>query len=70
LDAVAEGQPFRFIDPKTNVEFVVLRADVYVRAKALVAGDEVAPEAMYPLLAEIAPEDWEDASAYGISSKP
>lgn len=27
---------------------------------------EAEPEAMYPLLAELAPEDWEDASAYGV----
>lgn len=70
LDAVAKGEPFRFIAPKTQMEFVVLRADVYDRVKELVAGDDVDPETMYPLLAEIVPEDWEDPSVYGIGPKP
>jgi hypothetical protein len=69
LGAVAKGQPFRFITPETNNEYVVIRADLYDRAKELLAGDDVAPETMYPLLAEIAPEDWEDPSVYGITPK-
>ena len=48
---------------------MVLRADVYDRVKGLFAGD-VDPETMYPLLAEISPEDWEDPSVYGITAKP
>jgi hypothetical protein len=70
LEAVAKGEPFRFIAPKTNIEFVVVRADVYDRVKELFGDNEVDPEAMYPLLAEIAPEDWDDPSVYGISTKP
>ena len=62
LDAVANGEPFRFICPKTSIEFIVLRADVYDRVKELFAEHDVDPEWMYPLLAEIAPEDWEDPS--------
>ncbi len=70
LEAVAKGEPFRFIAPTTNIEFVVLRADVYDRVKELFANDDVDPETMYPLLAEIVPEDWEDPSVYGISPEP
>jgi len=29
--AVAKGEPFRFTAPETDIEFVVLRADVYDR---------------------------------------
>jgi hypothetical protein len=70
LDAAAKGEPFRFIAPGTTIEFVVVRADVYDRVKALFADDETDPETMYPLLADIAPEDWEDPSVYGVSPKP
>jgi hypothetical protein len=70
LEAVAKGEPFWFTAPERDIEFVVLRADVYDRVKALFAGDDVDPETMYPLLAEISPEDWEDPSVYGITSKP
>ena len=27
------------------------------------------PDALYPLLAEICPEDWEDSSNYGVADK-
>jgi hypothetical protein len=69
LEAVAKGEPFRFTAPETDIEFVVLRADVYDRVKVPFTGDDVDPEAMYPLLAEISPEDWEDPSVYGITPK-
>jgi len=70
LDAVARGVPFRFIAPKTNVEFVVVRADVYDRAKGIFVSDDIDPEAMYPHIADMTPEDWEDPSVYGINNKP
>ncbi len=70
LESVANGEPFRFTAPERNIEFVVLRADLYDRVKALFAVDDVDPETMYPLLAEISPEDWEDPSAYGIVPNP
>jgi hypothetical protein len=70
LQTVAQGKPFRFIAPETNIEFVVLRADVYDRVKLLLAGDDVDPETMYPLISEISPEDWEDPSFYGITHEP
>ncbi len=69
LEAVAKGEPFRFTAPETALEFVVLRADVYDRVKMLFTGDDVDPETMYPLLAELSPEDWEDPSVYGITPK-
>jgi hypothetical protein len=70
LEAVAQGQPFRFSAPQRNIEYVVVRADVYDRVQLLVGGDDVDPETMYPLLAEISPDDWEDPSVYGITHKP
>jgi hypothetical protein len=58
------GTPVYVVDPATNASFVLLRAEQYEKMKAVIGEDE--PEAMYPLLAEISPEDWEDASHYGI----
>jgi hypothetical protein len=69
LEAVARGKPFRFTTSEKDVEFVVLRADVYDRLKGILTGDDVDPETMYPLLAEISPEDWEDPWVYGITPK-
>ena len=70
LLAVAKGEPFRFVAEETKIEFVVLRADVYDRLKMLITSDDVDPETMYPLLAEISPDDWDDPSLYGISPTP
>jgi hypothetical protein len=40
--------------------------DTYRRIAALLAAGDDDPEAMYPLLAELDPEDWEDPAAYGL----
>jgi hypothetical protein len=32
--------------------------------------EDIDLEALYPLLAELSPEDWEDGSAYGVSNSP
>ena len=70
VQAIAKGEPFRFSVPEANLEFVVLKAEVYDRLKSLFSGDDVNPDTMYPLLAEISPEDWEDPSVYGIGPNP
>ncbi len=61
LATVKQGKPLRVV--AQDAEFVILRADVFDR----VILDDMDPEAMYPLLAEISPEDWEDPSVYGIT---
>jgi hypothetical protein len=58
------GAPVYVVDDATNASYVILPAEQYESMKAA-AGDD-GPEALYPLLAEIDPEDWEDASQYGI----
>jgi hypothetical protein len=62
LTAVKTGGPLRL--DAAGTELVVIRAEIFDRLQTL--ADEADPEGMYPLLAEIAPEDWEDASPYGI----
>jgi hypothetical protein len=48
------------IDPQTRETYVLVRKEVYDRLKGLLEDDD--PRLMYPALADIDPEDWEDAS--------
>jgi len=52
----------RVLDPETKQEYVLLRAEVYDRIKALVQVDEELPiSTMYPLLDEMAAKaGWDD----------
>ncbi len=54
--------PPRLIDPKTNEAYVLLRADVYERAKALFEEDEnQLVRDMYPHMWEVFGKDgWDD----------
>ncbi len=54
------------MDPLTRQTYVLVPRDVYDRLKGLLEEDDA--RLMYPLLADLDPEDWEDASAY--ESKP
>ena len=50
----ASGLPLRITDPRTNSEYVIIRADVYDRLRTLFA-DDYDPQAAGPLF-----WDWED----------
>ena len=50
------------VDPETKQTYVLVQKQVYDRLKILLAEDDA--RMMYPLLADIDPEDWEDASHY------
>ena len=54
--------PPRMLDPVTRTQYVLVREDVFARMQTLLAEDDV--RLMEPLLAELAPEDWEDAANY------
>jgi hypothetical protein len=56
------GSPVYFIDPATNASYVLLTAEEYEKLKAQLDSDDVS--SMYSLLADLAPEDWEDVSHY------
>jgi hypothetical protein len=56
------GAPFYVVDPATNESYVLMRADQFERIKALTEGSDV--DELYPLLADPAPDDWEDLSQY------
>jgi hypothetical protein len=60
--ATAEESPPVIMDPETKAAYVLLRREVYQRLQGLLDEDDV--RLMEPLLADLDPEDWEDASAY------
>jgi hypothetical protein len=57
-----QAAPVRITDPETREEYVVLRADLYDRLKGILEEDDA--RLLYPGLADLDPEDWEDAAAY------
>lgn len=56
------GAPVFVVDATTNATYVLMRAEHYDRIKAVTNNEDV--EAMFPMIAGIDPEDWEDASNY------
>ena len=56
------GTPVYLMDTETHISYVLIRAEDYEKLKGLTELDEVS--SMYSLLADIAAEDWEDASNY------
>ncbi len=59
----AGNDPVWLKDTESNTDYVLIRAEFFRTAQSLVV--DVEPEAMYPLLADLSPEDWEDASQTG-----
>jgi hypothetical protein len=62
LVAVHDGRAIHGV--QSGIEFVVTRADLYDHVRRLLSDTD--PEEMYPRLAEVSPEDWEEASNYGL----
>lgn len=60
--ANSEDSPPAVIDTITNTAYVLLRRDVYERLQDVLDEDDA--RQLAPLLADLDPEDWEDASAY------
>lgn len=54
------GASVYVVDAITGASYVLMRAEQFEKIRAIVDGDEV--EAMYPLLADATPDDWEDIS--------
>jgi hypothetical protein len=59
--SLAGAEPLA-IDPQTQEEYVLVRRKVYQKLKGLLGDDD--PRLMYPMLADLDPEDWEDAAVY------
>lgn len=58
LAETAESPP-RVVDPQTQNVYFLVSGDVYVRAQALLEQEQDVL-GMYPLLAELDPEGWQD----------
>ncbi len=56
------GAPVDVVDASTNASYVLMRAEQFEKISALVDGDGAL--AMYRLLADIEPDDWEEISQY------
>jgi hypothetical protein len=56
------GAPVYVVDATTGASYVLMRAEQFEKNRAAAGGDDA--EAMYPLLADIEPDDWEDISHY------
>lgn len=63
LTAAHDG-PLDVIDPITNKAYVLVSAEVYQRVQALLGEEGHAVGDMSRLLADLAPEDWEDPANY------
>ncbi|MGC8639721.1 MAG: hypothetical protein ACP5XB_07555 [Isosphaeraceae bacterium] len=56
------GAPVYLVDSATNATYVLMRAEQFERLRAVLDADDI--EAMYPLFADIEPDDWEDIDCY------
>jgi hypothetical protein len=63
LAALQRGQPLRVLANEIQPVVVVL-AEQYERLKRYVDFAEADPESLYPLIADVLPDDWEDLSAF------
>ena len=50
------------IDPRTQEEYVLVKKALYEKLRAFLDDDD--SQVMYPLLADLDPEDWEALSVY------
>ena len=57
-----DGGPVYFVDATTGASYVLMRAEKFEKISAIAGTDEF--EAMYALVTEIEPDDWEDVSHY------
>jgi hypothetical protein len=67
LAAAPEG-PVEVIDPITKQAYVLVSAEMFHRVHALLRDERDAIRDMSSMLADLAPEDWEDAATYDSPS--
>lgn len=61
LNAAGEQGPVTVFDPATKLKYILVRADLYERFRALFSDDEFQPTEAYPLMDEVARrEGWLD----------
>ena len=60
--AMTGGMPLTIVDPTTKETYFLIRSEAFERLRGVFDEDDA--RLMSPLLAELDPEDWEDASVY------
>jgi hypothetical protein len=68
LAMLEHGQPLR-VRVNDAHEVVLVLAEQYERLKQCVDFTEADPKALYPLISEVSPGDWEELSAYPDAEK-
>ena len=68
LAMLARGEPLR-VHVNDVQEVVLVLADQYERLKQCIDFADADPKALYPLVADVYPEDWEALSAYPNAEK-
>ena len=63
LAMLQRGEPLRLKADGTQ-ELVVVLAEQYERLKRHIELTETDPKTLYPLIADVAPEDWQDISDF------
>ena len=61
---LSRPEPFA-VDPLTREEYALVPRSLFQTFKGLIEDD---PKSMYPMLAEIDPDDWEDAANYDVTT--
>ena len=70
LATLRRGEELVFSTPDPTTNVVVVLADQYARLKQFaIADNELDPRAVYPLIADVSPEDWDDLSNYPHAEK-
>jgi hypothetical protein len=68
LAALQRGEPLRLL-ANDSQPIVVVLAEQYDRLKQYVDFADADPKLVYPLIANVLPEDWDDISAFPTAEK-
>lgn len=68
LASLERGEPLHLL-VNNDQEAVLVLAEQYARLKQCIDFADADPRSLYPLIAEVSPDDWEDLSAYPNAEK-
>ena len=68
LAALARGEPLR-MRANDAQDVVLVLAEQYERLKQCIDFADTDPKSLYPLLADVSPENWEQITAYPNAEK-
>jgi hypothetical protein len=62
--AASPDGPVELVDSTTKRTYVLVSAELFRRVQSLLGDERDVVQSMSPFLADLAPEDWEDAANY------